>query len=127
MCAGAGAATGEVKAFAQHLKSVNRTAVGEREREKKKGEGCGALRSVLRSGNNCQMPDNVYQVLRSLYPVITLLLCKEENKVKKEKTKKHKISLEYKLNNSLNTYLKCTFRIFLNYYLENFAHLDFGA
>lgn len=59
-----------------------------REGEKEKRKGCGALRSVLRSGNNCQMPDNVYQVLSSLYPVITLMLCKEESKVKKEKAKK---------------------------------------
>lgn len=73
MWAGAGAATGEVKAFAQHLKSVNRMGV---RRQREKREGCGALRSVLRSGNNCQMPDNVYQVLSSLYPVITLMLCK---------------------------------------------------
>lgn len=47
-----------------------------REGEREKREGCVALRSVLRSGNNCQMPDNVYQVLSSLYPVITLMLCK---------------------------------------------------
>lgn len=37
MWAGAGAATGEVKAFAQHLKSVNRMGVGEEKRKKERG------------------------------------------------------------------------------------------
>lgn len=77
-----------------------------REGEKEKRKGCSALRSVLRSGNNCQMPDNVYQVLRSLYPVITLMLCKEESKVKKEKTKKDIFGVN--LKNSLYTCLNAS-------------------
>lgn len=49
MWAGAGAATGEVKAFAQHLKSVNRMGVGrEREREgEKRGVRCIAVSFTL--------------------------------------------------------------------------------
>lgn len=34
-----------------------------REGEKEKRKGCGALRSVLRSGNNCQMPDKCTKYL----------------------------------------------------------------